>query len=300
MTVPQQEPPRVRGALPAVLGRRYELGPSIGLGASAQVRIAQDLHLDRTVAVKVLHTTARESTLARFRREAQIAATFNHPAIVAVLDSGDEILDDGTHLWYTVMEHVEGRTVRDVLAGGPPPLAVTLGILEWVLAALEVAHAAQVVHRDIKPANVMITVSGVVKVMDFGIARVVGSTSPRVTQTAAVVGTARYLSPEQAAGGPVDTRADLYAVGCLAFELLTGRPPFVAPTTVTLIYQHLHAPAPVPSSLDPTIPEALDQIVATALAKDPADRYRNATLMRTAVRTAMAGANDAAVLASAR
>ncbi|MCL2422312.1 MAG: protein kinase [Micrococcales bacterium] len=289
-----------RDTLPPVLGRRYQLGPAIGSGAAAQVRVAQDLHLGRTVAVKVLHASARESTLERFRREAQIIATLDHPAIVTVLDSGVEAQPDGTYLWYMVMEYVEGMTVRDIVRDGPPPLAVTLGIVEWVLAALEVAHAAGVVHRDIKPANVMVTGSGVVKVMDFGIARVMGSSLPKVTQSCAVVGTACYLSPEQAQGGPVDTRADLYALGCLMFELLTGRLPFVAPSTVTLIYQHMHTPAPIASSMNPAVPAVVDQIVSKAMAKDPADRYQSATLMRAAVHAARVLTGDATVLASAR
>ncbi|MCL2091152.1 MAG: protein kinase [Micrococcales bacterium] len=272
-----------------VLGGRYELGTRIGRGGMAEVRVARDLRLRRTVAVKILRDDlpdemADPTLEARFRREAQIVAALDHPSIVSVLDTGEQARPDGTRLSYIVMEHVAGRTLRQLLDDSLPSPDEALGIVDWVGAALEIAHRAGVVHRDIKPSNVMITPAGTVKVMDFGIARALDSTTT-LTKTAAVLGTAQYVSPEQIRGEKADARADLYSLGCLMFELLTGRPPFVSGSVVSLLYQHLNDTPPAPSTLNPAVPAALDRIVARALVKDRDLRYQTATELRVDLRT---------------
>ncbi|MBA2531507.1 MAG: Stk1 family PASTA domain-containing Ser/Thr kinase, partial [Nocardioidaceae bacterium] len=261
------------------LGDRYEVGALLGRGGMADVRIGQDLRLGRTVAIKRLRSDlASDPTfLARFRREAQSAASLNHPAIVAVYDTGEDIDDDGKEQPYIVMEYVEGRTLRDILREGRKILPErALEITADVLSALDYSHRAGIVHRDIKPANVMLTPAGQVKVMDFGIARAIADASSAMTQTAAVVGTAQYLSPEQARGEQVDARSDLYSTGCLLYELLTSRPPFVGDSPVSVAYQHVREEAERPSHYNPEIPELLDAIVAKALAKRTDDRYQSA------------------------
>src|ERR671921_1289589 len=209
------------------LGGRYELGALLGRGGMAEVRRGTDIRPGRTVAVKRLRTDlATDPTFqARFRREAQSAAGLNHPNIVSVYDTGEELAPDGTHVQpFIVMEYVAGRTLREVLEEGRKVLPErVLEITRDILAALDYSHRAGIVHRDIKPANVMLTPSGQVKVMDFGIARAVEDGTATVTQTAAVVGTAQYLSPEQARGETVDSRSDVYSTGCVLFELLAGR-----------------------------------------------------------------------------
>ena len=222
-----------------LLGGRYELGETLGIGGMAEVFRGRDVRLGRDVAVKMLRPDlARDPSFqARFRREAQSAASLNHPAIVAVYDTGE---DNGVTTPYIVMEYVEGRTLREVLQTEGRLLPQrALEIVADVCAALEYSHRAGIIHRDIKPANVMLTPSGAVKVMDFGIARAVTDASPTMTQTAAVIGTAQYLSPEQARGEHVDARSDLYSTGCLLYELLTGRPPFVGDSPVAVAYQHV-------------------------------------------------------------
>ena len=225
------------------IGGRYELAELLGRGGMAEVRSATDLRLGRTVAVKRLRTDlATDPTFqARFRREAQSAAGLNHPNIVSVYDTGEELAVDGTHVQpYIVMEHVAGRTLREVLEEGRKVLPErALEITREILAALDYSHRAGIVHRDIKPANVMLTPSGQVKVMYFGIARAVEEGSASVTQTAAVVGTAQYLSPEQARGETVDARSDVYSTGCVLYELLAGRPPFVGDSAFAVAYQHV-------------------------------------------------------------
>ena len=266
-----------------LIGGRYELGELLGRGGMAEVRKGTDTRLGRTVAIKRLRTDlASDATFqARFRREAQSSAALNHPAIVAVYDTGEEITPDGIHQPYIVMEYVAGRTLRDILREGRkilPERALEIG--SDVLSALEYSHKAGIIHRDIKPGNVMLTPNGDVKVMDFGIARAMSDGQQTMTQTAAVVGTAQYLSPEQARGETVDSRSDVYSAGCLLYELLTGRPPFVGDSPVAVAYQHVRENPQPPSALDPTLPGAIDAIVLTSLAKRLPDRYQSAAAMR--------------------
>ena len=276
---------------PLTLGGRYRLGPILGRGGMAEVHVADDLRLGRQVAVKMLRADlARDPTFqARFRREAQSAASLNHPAVVAVYDTGEDALG-GASVPYIVMEYVEGSTLRDLLRSGhrllpERALEITAGLLE----ALDYSHRRGIVHRDIKPANVMLTGTGEVKVMDFGIARAVADTAATMTQTAAVIGTAQYLSPEQARGEQVDARSDLYSTGCLLYELLTGRPPFVGDSPVAVAYQHVREEPAPPSSLDPDISPEVDAIVLKALAKDREQRYQTAAEMRADIERALAG-----------
>ncbi len=285
---------------PRTLGGRYQLGKVIGRGGMAQVRQATDMRLGREVAIKELRVDlASDSTFqARFRREAQAAAGLNHPNIVSVYDTGEE-LDPGTGIAipYIVMELVNGRTLRDVLREGRPILPQrALEFTQGVLDALSYSHKAGIVHRDIKPANVMLTNSGLVKVMDFGIARAVADTSSTMTQTAAVIGTAQYLSPEQARGETVDARSDIYSAGCLLYELLVGRPPFQGESPVSVAYQHVREAPVSPSQLDAEVTPAMDAVVLKALAKDPQDRYQTATAMRDDIARLLAGHPVAAVL----
>ncbi|BBH17355.1 serine/threonine protein kinase [Nocardioides baekrokdamisoli] len=266
-----------------LIGGRYELGELLGRGGMAEVRKGTDSRLGRTVAIKRLRTDlASDATFqARFRREAQSSAALNHPAIVAVYDTGEEITADGIHQPYIVMEYVAGRTLRDILREGRkilPERALEIG--SDVLSALEYSHKAGIIHRDIKPGNVMLTPNGDVKVMDFGIARAMSDGQQTMTQTAAVVGTAQYLSPEQARGETVDSRSDVYSAGCLLYELLTGRPPFVGDSPVAVAYQHVRENPQPPSALDPSLPGAIDAIVLTSLAKRVGDRYQSAAAMR--------------------
>jgi serine/threonine-protein kinase len=281
---------------PRVLGNRYEVGELLGRGGMAEVHLGRDARLGRTVAIKLLRTDlARDSTFqARFRREAQSAAALNHPAIVAVYDTGEEqVIESGgavVNLPYIVMEHVEGRTLRDVLAEGHHlDVDAALDITTGVLTALEYSHRIGIVHRDIKPANVMLTPVGDVKVMDFGIARAMADASSTMTQTQAVIGTAQYLSPEQARGEQVDTRSDLYSAGCLLYELLTGRPPFVADSPVAVAYQHVREQPIPPSRLVPGIPDSVDRIVLHSLAKGRDERYQTAADFRADVEAARGG-----------
>jgi eukaryotic-like serine/threonine-protein kinase len=282
-------------------GGRYELEGLLGRGGMAEVRKARDLRLGRIVAIKRLRTDlAVDPTFqARFRREAQSAAALNHPAVVAVYDTGEEPAPDGSNLMlpFIVMEYVEGRTLRDILRDGRKILPErALEIICSVLTALDYSHRAGIIHRDIKPANVMLTPTGDVKVMDFGIARAVADSSVTITQTAAVIGTAQYLSPEQARGEQVDARSDIYSTGCLLYELLTGRPPFVGDSALSVAYQHVReAPTP-PSALDPEISPEIDAITLKALAKSLDDRYQSAIEMRTDVERALDGVSVLAPL----
>ncbi|GAA1966126.1 Stk1 family PASTA domain-containing Ser/Thr kinase [Kitasatospora viridis] len=248
----------------------------------AEVYLGHDTRLGRSVAVKTLRADmARDPSFqARFRREAQSAASLNHPAIVAVYDTGEDYID-GISIPYIVMEYVEGSTLRELLHSGrrllpERALEMTIGILQ----ALEYSHRAGIVHRDIKPANVMLTRQGNVKVMDFGIARAMGDAGMTMTQTSAVIGTAQYLSPEQAKGETVDARSDLYSTGCLLYELLTLRPPFVGDSPVAVAYQHVREEAAPPSSYDPEVRPEVDAIVLKALAKERDYRYQSADEMR--------------------
>ncbi len=282
------------GPAPHRIGGRYELGEMLGRGGMAEVRKGNDVRLGRIVAIKRLRTDlASDPTFqARFRREAQSSASLNHPSIVAVYDTGEEMSTDGTHVAqpYIVMEYVAGRTLREILREGRKILPErALEITSGVLSALDYSHRAGIVHRDIKPANVMLTPAGDVKVMDFGIARAIADASSTMTQTAAVVGTAQYLSPEQARGETVDSRSDVYSTGCLLYELLTGRPPFVGESPVSVAYQHVREQAAPPSSLDPDLPPEIDAIVMKALAKPVEERYQSAAAMRADIERYLAG-----------
>src|SRR5215207_6200451 len=278
---------------PTTVGGRYELGELLGRGGMAEVRQAVDQRLGRSVAVKQLRADlAVDPTFqARFRREAQSAAGLNHPTIVAVYDTGEEIDPlSGVSIPYIVMELVEGPTLRDVLREGRKILPErALELTQGVLEALSYSHKAGIVHRDIKPANVMLTPNGGVKVMDFGIARAVADTSATMTQTAAVIGTAQYLSPEQARGETVDARSDLYSAGCVLYELLAGRPPFLGDSLVSVAVSHVREDPTPPSQLDPSIPHEIDAIVLKALAKDRLERYQSAQDMRADVQRALDG-----------
>ncbi|MFI9580752.1 Stk1 family PASTA domain-containing Ser/Thr kinase [Streptomyces sp. NPDC052236] len=284
---------------PRRLGGRYELGSVLGRGGMAEVFLAHDTRLGRTVAVKTLRADlARDPSFqARFRREAQSAASLNHPAIVAVYDTGEDYVD-GVSIPYIVMEYVDGSTLRELLHSGrrllpERTLEMTIGILQ----ALEYSHRAQIVHRDIKPANVMLTRTGQVKVMDFGIARAMGDSGMTMTQTAAVIGTAQYLSPEQAKGEQVDARSDLYSAGCLLYELLAVRPPFVGDSPVAVAYQHVREEPQPPSNFDPEITPEMDAIVLKALVKDPDYRYQSADEMRADIEACLDGQPVAATAA---
>src|SRR5450759_4679446 len=259
---------------PRVLGGRYELDGVVGRGGMAEVYRARDIRLGRVVAVKTLRDDlAGDQTFQeRFRREAQSAASLNYPSIVAVYDTGEDLAGPAP-VPYIVMEYVEGRTLRDLLGGGRRLLPErALKIVGGVLGALGYSHRNGIVHRDIKPANVMLTRTGDVKVMDFGIARSLSGSQVTITGTAQVIGTAQYLSPEQARGERVDARSDLYSTGCLLYELLTGRPPFSGDSPVAIIYRHVRENPVPPSQLDPEIPPWADAIVLKAMAKSPADR----------------------------
>jgi serine/threonine-protein kinase len=267
---------------PRLLSNRYELGETLGYGGMSEVHKGRDVRLGRDVAVKVLRADlARDPQFQeRFRREAQNAAALNHPAIVAVYDTGETKTEYGP-LPYIVMEYVDGRTLRDIVkTQGPLSGKRAMEVMADVCAALDFSHRHGIIHRDVKPANIMITKTGAVKVMDFGIARAIHDGQAAVTQTAAVIGTAQYLSPEQARGEAVDARSDVYAAGCVLFELMTGQPPFTGDSPVAVAYQHVREEPPSPSSVNPQVTPALDSIVLKAMAKGPANRYQSAAEMR--------------------
>lgn len=276
---------------PRRLGDRYELGAVLGRGGMAEVFMARDTRLGRTVAVKTLRADlSRDPTFqARFRREAQSAASLNHPAIVAIYDTGEDF-ENGVSVPYIVMEYADGSTLRDLLHSGRRLLPErALEITAGVLQALDYSHRNGIIHRDIKPANIMLTRAGTVKVMDFGIARAMADNGMTMTQTAAVIGTAQYLSPEQAKGETVDARSDLYSTGCLMFELLTGRPPFVGDSPVAVAYQHVREEPSPPSSYDPEVTPAIDAVVLKSLAKSADQRYQSATEMRADIERVLDG-----------
>jgi len=274
-----------------VLGGRYLVGETIGQGGMATVYQGRDLRLGRTVAIKMLRPDlARDPAFhSRFRREAQAAAGLNAPSVVAVYDTGEDQVD-GLTVPYIVMELVPGQTVRDLLRSGQKLMPRRcLEIVDGVLDALDYSHRNGIIHRDVKPANVMLTPDGSVKVMDFGIARAVADVSSTITQTAAVLGTAQYLSPEQAQGGSVDARSDVYSSGCLLYELLSGRPPFVGDSAVAVAYQHVRETPPPPSAFNAELTPDADAIVMKALAKNPDNRYQSAREMRDDIDRALAG-----------
>ncbi len=277
-----------------ILIGRYEVGDLIGRGGMADVYQGRDTRLYRRVAIKLMRPDlARDPQFqSRFRREATSSAALNHPNIVAVFDTGEETFEDGPYQGiscpFIVMEFVDGKTLQDLLRHDEVTLEQAIDWTSGVLTALDYSHQQGIVHRDIKPANVMVTTSGAVKVMDFGIARALADTNATMTQTQAVVGTTQYLSPEQARGEPVDARSDLYSAGCLLFELLTGRRPFVGDSPTAVAYQHTNETAPDPSTLNPSVSEALDAVVACALAKDREDRFQTGLEFKAALARAMA------------
>ena len=277
------------------LGDRYDVGQVIGRGGMAEVYEGTDRRLNRRVAIKVLRPDLARDPMfqERFRREAQSAAGLNHPNIVAIYDTGEDLIGDGPNqvsVPYIVMEFVDGVTLRHMLNNGPRILPErALEVIAGVLAALDYAHRHGIVHRDIKPANIMINTNGDSKVMDFGIARAMSDAATSVTATSAVMGTAQYLSPEQARGELVDARSDIYSSGCVLYELLTGVPPFNGDSPVAIAYQHVNEPPKPPSSLDNSIPSSLDSITLGALAKSPSNRYQTAAEMRSDVERSIAG-----------
>ena len=278
-----------------LLGDRYDVGDVIGRGGMAEVYEGTDRRLNRRVAIKILRPDLARDPIfqERFRREAQSAAGLNHPNIVAIYDNGEDTIFDGTNyitVPYIVMEYVDGQTLRQVMQRGPQILPErSLEICAGILAALDYAHRHGIVHRDIKPANVMINSHGDAKVMDFGIARAMTDLSTSFTATSSVMGTAQYLSPEQARGENVDARSDIYATGCVLFELLTGQAAFSGESPVSIAYQHVNELPKAPSVVDPQISPTLDAIVLHALEKQPNNRYQTAGEMRADVERAMAG-----------
>ena len=255
---------------------RYTVGQMIGTGGMADVYLGLDTRLNREVAIKVLRRDLAKDPafVARFRKEALAAGGLNHPGIVAVYDSGEE-----NNSPYIVMELVSGQTLRQKLQAGQLPLSTSLEIIKGILQALDYSHNKGIIHRDIKPSNIMITDSGDIKVMDFGIARATDDIGATLTNTWNVVGTAQYLSPEQATGEMADGRSDLYSLGCLMYELLTGRPPFTGDTPVSVAYQHVSSPLTPASQINPALDTNLDQMLEVVLAKDPNDRYQDAIAM---------------------
>ena len=278
---------------------RYRLRSLLGEGGMASVHLGYDTVLERDVAVKTLHSDLgrEQSFRERFRREAQSVAKLNHTNIVSVFDSGEDVLD-GRSVPYIVMEYVEGKPLRqildeDVAQYGAMPAEKALKITADVLAALAVSHEMGLVHRDIKPGNVMVTRRGVVKVMDFGIARALQSGVTSMTQTGMVVGTPQYLSPEQALGRGVDARSDLYSTGCMLFELLTGRLPFDGDSPLSIAYQHVQEEPPPPSRINQSVQPAVDALVARALRKNPAERFPTAEAMQDEVERVATAAKGA-------
>ncbi|MFE6609863.1 Stk1 family PASTA domain-containing Ser/Thr kinase [Amycolatopsis sp. NPDC057786] len=281
---------------PRLLSNRYELGDTLGYGGMSEVHHGHDVRLGREVAIKILRADlARDPQFQeRFRREAQNAAALNHPAIVAVYDTGETNTEFGP-LPYIVMEYVEGRTLRDIVkTEGPMSQKRAMEVMADVCAALDFSHRHGIVHRDVKPANVMITKNGAVKVMDFGIARAMHDGQSAMTQTAAVIGTAQYLSPEQARGESVDARSDVYAAGCVLYELITGEPPFTGDSPVAVAYQHVREDPNPPSSVNPAVAPELDAVVLKALAKGPANRYQSSAEMRSDLVRTLSGQRPAA------
>ncbi|ETY70487.1 Stk1 family PASTA domain-containing Ser/Thr kinase [Bifidobacterium moukalabense] len=275
---------------------RYQLGQLVGRGGMAEVHVALDTRLGRTVAVKIMRADFANDQifLARFRREAHSVAQMNNPNIVNIYDSGEEVVTTETgqteHLPYLVMEYVKGQTLRDIIkVNGALSQRDAEQVMMGVLNALEYSHRMGVIHRDIKPGNIMISEQGVVKVMDFGIARALDDSAATMTQSQGVVGTAQYLSPEQARGETVDMRSDLYSAGCVLYEMLTGKPPFTGDSAVAIAYQHVSEVATPPSSVVPGLPKMWDSICAKAMAKDRQNRYATASEFKNDLLTFMNG-----------
>ena len=282
-------------ASPRLLAGRYQIGELLGRGGMADVHVGLDARLGRRVAIKLLKPSLANDPAfrTRFRQEAQAAARMAHPTIVRVFDAGEEIARDSSgrelQVPFIVMEHVEGRLLKDLVAEGPMPADQAAHIVDGILTALEYSHRAGVVHRDIKPGNVMVTSTGQVKVMDFGIARAISDSSATVAQTSAILGTAQYFSPEQARGEAVDARTDLYSTGVVLYELLTGKPPFAGETAVATAYQHVSEPPAPPSRVNPAVTPALDAVVLHALAKDRFERFQTASDFKKDLEAAVEG-----------
>ncbi|MDE3205414.1 MAG: Stk1 family PASTA domain-containing Ser/Thr kinase [Acidobacteriota bacterium] len=259
-----------------VFSDRYEMVRHIARGGMAQVYLARDQMLDRPVALKVLfpELSVDRSFVERFRREAKAAANLSHPNIVSIYDWGQ-----GDSTYYIVMEYVNGPTLSSMLKQGALDPEQAAAIAASVAAALDFAHRSGVIHRDVKPGNVLIDDRAQVKVADFGIARAIG-TSEDLTQTGSVMGTATYFSPEQAQGYPVDPRSDVYSLGVVLYEMVTGRPPFTGDNPVSIAYKHVKEPPPRPGTVAPGVPAALEAIILKAMAKEPVDRYQSAEDMR--------------------
>ena len=278
-----------------LLANRYEIGDVIGRGGMATVHVGQDTRLGRRVAVKLLKPSLANDPAfrTRFRQEAQAAARMAHPTIVRVYDAGEETVTEQSgaevQVPFIVMEYVEGRPLSEVIGDGPVEPDEAVRLTSGILTALEYSHRAGVVHRDIKPANVMVTATGQVKVMDFGIARAITDTSATVAQTTSILGTASYFSPEQARGETVDARTDLYSTGIVLFELLTGRPPFLGDSPVAVAYQHVSEQPVAPSTITPAVSPALDAVTLHALVKDRTRRFQNAAEFRRDLEQAAAG-----------
>lgn len=275
---------------------RYQLGQLVGRGGMAEVRVALDTRLGRTVAIKIMRSDLANDQifLSRFRREARSVAQMNNVNIVNIYDSGEETVTDENgnveRLPYLVMEYVKGQTLRDIIkANGPLSQRDAEQVMLGVLSALEYSHRMGIIHRDIKPGNIMISEQGIVKVMDFGIARALDDSAATMTQSQGVVGTAQYLSPEQARGETVDMRSDLYSAGCVLYEMLTGRPPFTGDSAVAIAYQHVSEVATPPSSVVPGLPKMWDSICAKAMAKDRQNRYATANEFKNDILTFMNG-----------
>jgi serine/threonine-protein kinase len=270
-----------------LLAGRYEVGELIGRGGMADVHVGTDTRLGRHVAIKLLRAdlAADPAFRSRFRREAQDAAKMAHPTIVRIFDAGEEtILDEATGIEsqvpFIIMEFVDGHLLSELIENGPMDPHQAIGIIEQVLTALEYSHRAGLVHRDVKPGNIMITSTGQVKVMDFGIARAITETGATIAETSTIVGTAQYFSPEQARGEAVDARTDLYSTGIVLFEMLAGRAPFVGDNPVAVAYQHVNQQAVRPSVINPRVSPMLDAVVLRSIAKDRAARFQTAAEFR--------------------
>lgn len=288
-----------------LLAGRYQVGDLIGIGGMADVYSGTDVRLGRRVAIKLLKPSlARDPAFrSRFRREAQDAAKMSHPTIVRIFDAGEETAADSagteTQVPFIIMEFVEGRVLKDIISQGPLAAAESARIIEQVLTALEYSHRAGVIHRDIKPGNIMVTPTGQVKVMDFGIARAIAESSATLAETSTIVGTAQYFSPEQARGETVDPRTDLYSAGVVLFEMLTGRAPFVDANPVAVAYQHVNELASPPSSINSAVSPMLDAVVLRAMSKDRFARYQAASEFRQDVASAAAGNAPTSILSPA-
>lgn len=278
-----------------LLAGRYQVGTLIGRGGMADVHVGTDTRLGRRVAVKLLKPSLATDPRFRllFREEAQKAARMAHPTIVRVFDAGEETVSDTlgfeTQVPFIIMEYVDGRLLKDIISDGPLEPNEAVRIIDGVLTALEYSHRALLVHRDIKPGNIMVTQNGLVKVMDFGIARAVSDNSATVADTSAVLGTAQYFSPEQAKGETVDARTDLYSTGVVLFEMLTGKPPFRGDRPAAVAYQHISEAAAAPSTLNPKVSPALDAVVLHSLSKDKFERFQTASDFKTELDAAAKG-----------